>query len=71
MVPAWIVGGGVMLAFGILFAAAALSAPMTVWLFLVPLVALHWASRGYAASRADVSRLRGLHRASGAAGRPR
>jgi len=64
IVPGWVVGGGVNLAFGLLFAAAFAWTPWTACLFPVPLLALHLASRRYAASRADLARLRGLQRAT-------
>ena len=64
IVPAWIVGGAVTLSFGLLFAAACSWAPAVAWLLPVPLGALHWASRSYVASRADLVRAEALHRAT-------
>ena len=64
IVPAWIVGGGVILTFGVLFAAACSWAPALVWLLPAPLAALYWASQGYAASRAALARTAMLHRAA-------
>src|SRR5512132_3702733 len=42
VVPVWVVGGAVNLAFGMLFLAAYLWSPLTAPLFLVPLAVLHW-----------------------------
>src|SRR4029079_2205376 len=50
--------------FGLLFVVAYASTPWSVVLFVVPLAALHWASRGYAAVLADRARLAGMHRAT-------
>ena len=64
IVPAWIVGGAVILTFGLLFAAACSWAPALAWLLPAPLAALYWASQGYAASRAALARTSLLHRAA-------
>ena len=64
MVPGWLVGGSVTFSFGLVFAASYGWAPQTAWLFLVPLAALHWAGRGYAASRADLRRVEAMRRAT-------
>jgi diguanylate cyclase (GGDEF)-like protein/PAS domain S-box-containing protein len=70
VVPVWIVGGAINLAFGMLFVAAYLWRPWTAVLFLVPLAVLHWATRGAAALRVDRARLAGLQRATHALGVP-
>ncbi len=64
IVPGWLIGGGLNLAFGFLFVAAYTSSPAFTALFIVPLGTLHWASAAFAAARADEVRLEGLHRAS-------
>jgi len=64
IVPAWLVGGGLNLAFGLLFVAAYAENRAVVVLFAVPLFALHWASKSYATARADEARMGALHRAS-------
>ena len=64
IVPGWIIGGGLNLAFGLLFVAAYQWSPAVLPLFFVPLMALNWASTAYAAARTDEMRLRALHRAS-------
>ncbi len=63
IIPGWLIGGGVTLSFGLLFAAACAWAPQATWLLLVPLGALHWASQSYAASRAGLVRAEGLYQA--------
>ena len=50
-------------AFGVVFLAVYPSAPLATLLLLVPLGMLHWASRAYAAVRADRARLAGMQRA--------
>jgi PAS domain S-box-containing protein len=60
----WLLGGAVNLAFGLLFLAAYQWSAASIGLFVVPLVALHWANGAYAAARADQRRLEALHRAS-------
>jgi diguanylate cyclase (GGDEF)-like protein/PAS domain S-box-containing protein len=70
VVPVWIVGGAINLAFGMLFVAAYLWMPWTAVLFLVPLAVLHWATRGAAALRVDRARLAGMQRATHALGVP-
>ncbi|MDQ3385116.1 MAG: EAL domain-containing protein, partial [Actinomycetota bacterium] len=64
IVPAWVVGGVVILTFGVLFAAACSWAPALAWVLPAPLAALYWASQGYAASRAALARTSLLHRAA-------
>ena len=70
IVLGWVIGGAVNLTGGVLLAAAYGLAPGLVVLFPVPLAALHWASRGYAAGRADRARLAGLQRATHALAQP-
>jgi diguanylate cyclase (GGDEF)-like protein/PAS domain S-box-containing protein len=70
VVPVWVIGGGINLAFGMLFVAAYLWAPWTAVLFLVPLAVLHWSGRAYASVRADRARLAGMQRATHALGVP-
>jgi PAS domain S-box-containing protein len=50
--------------FALLFVTAVDSSRVTVVLFAVPLLMLHWASRGYAAARADRARIGGLQQAT-------
>jgi PAS domain S-box-containing protein len=64
IVPGWLIGGGLNVAFGLLFVAAYGWTPSVVPLFAVPLFALHWASKAYATARADQARMGALHRAS-------
>jgi PAS domain S-box-containing protein len=64
IVPGWLIGGGLNLAFGLLFVAAYQRSAAAVPLFFVPLAALNWASAAFAAARADEVRLQALHRAS-------
>jgi PAS domain S-box-containing protein len=64
MVSGWLIGGGINLSFGLLFAALVSGAPYAGVLTLVPLGALAWAHRGYVAVRADVRRLEGLQLAT-------
>jgi len=70
VVPVWIVGGAINLAFGMLFVAAYRWMRWTAVLFLVPLAVLHWATRGAAALRVDRARLAGMQRATHALGVP-
>ena len=60
----WALGGAVNAAFGVLFLAAYQWSAVSVGLFVVPLLVLHWANKAYAAARADEVRLRALHHAS-------
>ena len=60
----WLLGGGINISFGVLFASVALTTPVLVPLSLVPLAVLHWAQRGYAEARADRARIESLHRAT-------
>ena len=64
LLPGWLVGWGVNTVVGLLFVLAFVSNPVAVVLFPVPLVILHLAYRGYAAARADRSRLDGLRTAA-------
>jgi diguanylate cyclase (GGDEF)-like protein/PAS domain S-box-containing protein len=64
VVPVWVVGGAINLAFGMLFLAAYLWSPLTAVLFLVPLAVLHWTGRAFASVRADRARLAGMQRAT-------
>jgi PAS domain S-box-containing protein len=50
--------------FALLFVAALHASRLTVLLFAVPLLMLHWASLGYAAARADRARIDGLQQAT-------
>jgi diguanylate cyclase (GGDEF)-like protein/PAS domain S-box-containing protein len=58
------------LAFGLLFLVTSTWAPAATPLFLVPLGLLNWASRAYAAVRADRARLQGMQRAMHVLGVP-
>ena len=60
----WLLGGGINISFGVLFASLMLTTPVLVPLSLVPLAVLHWAHRGYAETRADRARVESLHRAT-------
>jgi PAS domain S-box-containing protein len=64
IVPGWLIGGVLNLAFGLLFVAAYEWNAAILPVFFVPLLALHWAEQAYAAARADEVRLQALHRAS-------
>ncbi len=64
LVPGWLVGWSVNILIGLLFLLAFVSNPAAAALFPVPLVILHLAYRGYAAARADRSRIDGLRRAA-------
>ncbi|HEV2896131.1 MAG TPA: PAS domain S-box protein, partial [Actinomycetota bacterium] len=64
VVPVWLIGGGINLAFGLLFVAAYAWSPWTAGLFLVPLAVLHWTGRAFASVRADRARLAGMQRAT-------
>jgi len=63
LMPALGVGWALNLSFGVLFASAGVAWSPAVLLFTIPLAALHWASRGFAAAAADRARLSGMHRA--------
>jgi PAS domain-containing protein len=63
IVRGWVIGTVVNLAFGVLFLAVYPTTPQAAPLLLVPLGMLHWASRAYAAVRADRARLAGMQRA--------
>ena len=60
----WAVGLGINALLGLLFVLAHQTAPFALLLAPVPLVVLHLAYRGYAAARADRTRLAGMHRAA-------
>ncbi|HZA84112.1 MAG TPA: GAF domain-containing protein, partial [Actinomycetes bacterium] len=64
VVPIWLIGRGINLAFGMLNVAAYAWNPLTAPLFLVPLAVLHWTGRAFASVRADRARLAGLQRAT-------
>jgi diguanylate cyclase (GGDEF)-like protein/PAS domain S-box-containing protein len=64
VVPFWLIGRGINLAFGMLFVAAYAWSPWTAPLFLVPLAVLHWTGRAFASVRADRARLAGMQRAT-------
>jgi diguanylate cyclase (GGDEF)-like protein/PAS domain S-box-containing protein len=64
VVPIWLIGRGINLAFGILNVAAYAWNPLTAALFLVPLGVLHWTGRAFAIVRADRARLAGMQRAT-------
>src|SRR5207237_3624925 len=59
-----LIGGGINISFGVLFASVAIGTPALVPLSLVPLAVLHWAQRGYAEARGDRARVESLHRAT-------
>jgi PAS domain S-box-containing protein len=64
IVTGWLGGWVVNTVFGVLFVSAYLRSPLAVGLFIVPLVLLHWGSRGYATAQADRARLTGLQTAT-------
>jgi PAS domain S-box-containing protein len=64
IVTGWLGGWAVNTVFGVLFVSAFLRSPLAILLFFVPLVLLHWGSRGYATALADRTRLAGLHSAT-------
>jgi len=64
ILPGWVVGGAVNLAFGVLFLATWIWWPFAAPLFLLPLGILHWAARVYAAIRVDRTRLAGMQEAT-------
>jgi GAF domain-containing protein len=64
VIPVWLIGRGINLAFAILFVAAYAWSPWTAVLFLVPLGVLHWTGRAFASVRADQARLAGMQRAT-------
>jgi PAS domain S-box-containing protein len=49
--------------FAVLFVAASGLGARAIPFYVVPLLALHWGSRGLAAAAADVERMQGMHRA--------
>ena len=64
IVTGWLGGWAVNTTFGVLFVSAFLRTPFAIVLFFVPLMLLHWGSRGYATALADRTRLSGLHSAT-------
>src|SRR5918994_1164968 len=64
VVPVWLVGGAINLAFGLIFVAAYNWTPLAAPLFLVPLAVLHWTGRAYAGVRTDRARLAGMQLAT-------
>jgi hypothetical protein len=64
VVPVWLIGRGINLAFGMLNVAAYAWNPLTAVLFLVPLGILHWTGRAFASVQADRTRLAGMQRAT-------
>ncbi len=64
LLPGWVGGWLVNLLIGLLFVLGAAGHPTAVLLFPVPLFILHLAYRGYAAARADRTRLAGLRAAA-------
>ncbi len=70
MLVGWLGGSAVNLAFGVLFVSAYLRSPAAVVVMAVPLVVLHWGSRGFATARTDRVRLAGLQAATHALARP-
>lgn len=70
VVPGWMAGWAINSMVGLLFVLAFSTNPVAVVLFIVPLVMLHLAYRGYAGARSDRVRLAGLHRAAEALAEP-
>jgi PAS domain S-box-containing protein len=64
IVMGWLLGGGINISFGLLFASTTLATPDLIPVSLVPLGVLHWAQRGYAVARADRARVESLQRAT-------
>ena len=64
ILPGWVLGGAINLAFGVLFLATWIWWPFAAPLFLLPLGILHWAARVYAAIRIDRTRLTGMQEAT-------
>jgi PAS domain S-box-containing protein len=64
ILPGWVGGWAVNTAFGVLFAIAYTTTAWSLPFFFVPLVMLHWASRGFATARTDRLRLASLQRAT-------
>ena len=60
----WLAAGVVNISFGLLYANVAVTLPALLPSFLIPLIVLHWASRGFAEARADRERIRALQRAT-------
>ncbi len=70
MLPGSLLGSVVNLTFGVLFLAVYPRSPLVAPLLLMPIGMLHWASRAYAAVRADRTRLAGMQRAVSALAGP-
>lgn len=70
VLSAWLAAWAVNTVFGVLFVSVYLRTPVAVLLFLVPLVLLHWGSRGFATAMADRQRLAGLHSATHVLAKP-
>ncbi|HEU0129503.1 MAG TPA: PAS domain-containing sensor histidine kinase [Mycobacteriales bacterium] len=70
MLLGWVGGSAVNVAFGLLFASMYVRTPAAVVVIAVPLVVLHWGSRGFATARTDRIRLTGLQAATHALARP-
>jgi PAS domain S-box-containing protein len=66
----WAGASAVNVAFGMLFVSAYLRSPAAIAVMAVPLVVLHWGSRGYATARTDRARLTGLQNATHVLARP-
>ena len=64
ILPGWVLGGTINLAFGVLFLATWVRWPLAAPLFLLPLGILHWTGRVYAAIRIDRTRLTGMQEAT-------
>lgn len=70
VVPGWLGGWAANVLIGLLFVFAFAAHPASAVLFVVPLLMLHFAYRGYAAARSDRVRLAGLHRAASTLSEP-
>jgi PAS domain S-box-containing protein len=70
MLPGSLLASVVNLTFGVLFLAIYPGSPLVALLLLLPIGMLHWASRAYAAVRADRTRLAGMQRAVSALAGP-
>jgi PAS domain S-box-containing protein len=60
----WLGGWAINVALGLLLALAYTASPLAALLFVVPVLVLHLAYRGYTAARADQHRLAAAHRAA-------
>jgi PAS domain S-box-containing protein len=70
VIPLWLVGGAVNLAFGVLFAVVVSGNAVFVPLLLIPLAVLHRAHRAYAETEVDRARVEALLRATRALAKP-